>query len=44
MRKNYKLVKKQLNQHKDLILKVADILIEKKELKRKDFLTIVEDK
>ena len=44
MRKNYKLVKKQLSQHKDLILKVADILIEKKELKRKDFLTIVEDK
>ena len=42
MRKNYKLVKKQLSQHKGLILRVADILVEKKELKRNDFLTIVE--
>ena len=38
MRKNYKLVKKQLSQHKGLILRVADILVEKKELKRNDFL------
>ena len=42
MRKNYKLVKKQLSQHKGLILRVPDILVEKKELKRNDFLTIVE--
>ena len=42
MRKNYKLVKKQLSQYKGLILRVADILVEKKELKRNDFLTIVE--
>lgn len=43
MRKNYKLVKKQLNKYKRLILKVADILIENKELKRNEFLKIVDE-
>ena len=44
LRKNYRIVRKQLRRYKNKIIQVADVLMKNKEIKRNEFVKIMEEK
>lgn len=44
LRQNYRIVRKQLRRYKNKIIQVADVLMKNKEIKRNEFVKIMEEK